>query len=69
MRWTEREPYAYWKGNPFVAPTRMDLLSCNASDKQDWHARVYIQVNIIHSFPSNAIFFFYLLTFLELVSS
>lgn len=43
-RWTEREPYAYWKGNPAVAATRMDLLKCNVSDKQDWNARVYAQV-------------------------
>ncbi|GAB2265208.1 hypothetical protein Dimus_000276 [Dionaea muscipula] len=43
MRWMEREPYAYWKGNPVVAATRMDLLKCNVSDKQDWYARVYTQ--------------------------
>ncbi|XP_027103793.1 uncharacterized protein [Coffea arabica] len=42
-RWVDREPYAYWKGNPHVAETRMDLLKCNASDKQDWGARVYAQ--------------------------
>ncbi|KAG6422575.1 hypothetical protein SASPL_119153 [Salvia splendens] len=42
-RWTDREPYAYWKGNPNVAATRMDLLKCNVSDKQDWNARVYAQ--------------------------
>lgn len=43
-RWMEREPYAYWKGNPAVAATRLDLLKCNVSDKQDWNARVYTQV-------------------------
>lgn len=43
-KWTEREPLAYWKGNPTVAETRMDLMKCNVSDKQDWHARVYAQV-------------------------
>uniref|UniRef100_A0A5B7ASI6 Putative glycosyltransferase n=1 Tax=Davidia involucrata TaxID=16924 RepID=A0A5B7ASI6_DAVIN len=42
-RWMDREPYAYWKGNPVVAATRMDLLKCNVSDKQDWNARVYSQ--------------------------
>ncbi|KAI3471132.1 hypothetical protein Pfo_027795 [Paulownia fortunei] len=42
-RWTDREPHAYWKGNPTVAATRMDLLKCNVSDKQDWNARVYAQ--------------------------
>ncbi|TMW89048.1 hypothetical protein EJD97_017709 [Solanum chilense] len=43
MKWTEREPYAYWKGNPVVAETRKDLLKCNVSEKQDWNARVYAQ--------------------------
>ncbi|XVE58539.1 hypothetical protein DITRI_Ditri04bG0177400 [Diplodiscus trichospermus] len=43
MRWEEREPYAYWKGNPNVAETRQALLKCNVSDKQDWGARVYAQ--------------------------
>ncbi|KAL1565562.1 hypothetical protein AAHA92_07764 [Salvia divinorum] len=42
-RWRDREPYAYWKGNPVIAGTRKDLLKCNVSDKQDWHARVYAQ--------------------------
>lgn len=40
----EREPYAFWKGNPEVTEKRMDLLKCNVSDKQDWNARVYAQV-------------------------
>lgn len=48
--WMEREPYAYWKGNPIVAETRMDLLKCNVSDKQDWNARVYAQVHHTHIF-------------------
>lgn len=42
-KWIDREPYAYWKGNPVVAETRMDLLKCNVSDKQEWNARVYAQ--------------------------
>ncbi|XP_028107697.1 O-glucosyltransferase rumi homolog [Camellia sinensis] len=42
-RWMEREAYAYWKGNPIVAATRMDLLKCNVSEKHDWGARVYAQ--------------------------
>ncbi|OVA16202.1 Lipopolysaccharide-modifying protein [Macleaya cordata] len=41
IKWTERDPYAYWKGNPKVATTRQDLLKCNVSDKQDWNARLY----------------------------
>ncbi|KAL9237302.1 hypothetical protein vseg_011869 [Gypsophila vaccaria] len=43
IKFLDRKPYAYWKGNPFVAPTRMDLLKCNVSDQQDWGARVFIQ--------------------------
>lgn len=43
-RWMDREAYAYWKGNPVVAATRVDLLKCNVSDKQDWGARLYNQV-------------------------
>ncbi|KAK1399534.1 O-glucosyltransferase rumi-like [Heracleum sosnowskyi] len=39
--WIDRNPYAYWKGNPVVAKSRMDLLKCNVSDKQDWNALVY----------------------------
>ncbi|KAL7003378.1 hypothetical protein U1Q18_004534 [Sarracenia purpurea var. burkii] len=42
-RWMDREAYAFWKGNPIVAPGRLDLLKCNVSDKQDWGARVYSQ--------------------------
>uniref|UniRef100_A0A2P2KD36 KDEL motif-containing protein 1 n=3 Tax=Rhizophora mucronata TaxID=61149 RepID=A0A2P2KD36_RHIMU len=42
-RWREREPFAYWKGNPAVAATRKDLMKCNVSEKQDWNARVYAQ--------------------------
>lgn len=47
ISWMDREPYAYWKGNPVVAETRMDLLKCNVSDKQDWNARVYAQVTSV----------------------
>ncbi|KVI04708.1 Lipopolysaccharide-modifying protein [Cynara cardunculus var. scolymus] len=42
-KWIDREPYAYWKGNPVVAETRMDLLKCNVSEKEDWNARVFAQ--------------------------
>ncbi|XP_022732867.1 protein O-glucosyltransferase 1-like [Durio zibethinus] len=42
-KWIDREPYAYWKGNPFVAKKRQDLLKCNVSDQQDWNARLFIQ--------------------------
>ena len=44
-KWKDRVPYAYWKGNPSVAPTRNDLLKCNVSNKDDWNTRLYTQVN------------------------
>ncbi|CAI9094016.1 OLC1v1029650C1 [Oldenlandia corymbosa var. corymbosa] len=43
IKWVDREPYAYWKGNPYVAETRQDLLKCNVSQQQDWNARLFIQ--------------------------
>ncbi|KAI3783995.1 hypothetical protein L1987_43086 [Smallanthus sonchifolius] len=43
IEWIDREPYAYWKGNPWVAEHRKDLLTCNVSNTQDWNARLYIQ--------------------------
>ncbi|CAN8287480.1 unnamed protein product [Cochlearia groenlandica] len=43
-KFKEREAYAYWKGNPFVAsPSREDLLTCNLSSLHDWNARIFIQ--------------------------
>ncbi|KAF8104092.1 hypothetical protein N665_0179s0001 [Sinapis alba] len=43
-KFMEREIYAYWKGNPFVAsPSREDLLTCNLSSQHDWNARIFIQ--------------------------
>lgn len=44
LKWSKREPYAYWKGNPYVGRTRMDMLKCNVSEKQDRNARIYKQV-------------------------
>ncbi|KAH9647103.1 CAP10 domain-containing protein [Citrus sinensis] len=41
MNWTDREPYAYWKGNPVVASSRQDLMKCNVSEGQEWNARLY----------------------------
>ncbi|KAK9181775.1 hypothetical protein WN944_024914 [Citrus x changshan-huyou] len=34
MNWTDREPYAYWKGNPVVASSRQDLMKCNNWKKE-----------------------------------
>ncbi|KAL3521532.1 hypothetical protein ACH5RR_019681 [Cinchona calisaya] len=42
-KWVDREPFAFWKGNPHVSLSRMDLLKCNLSDNQDWNLRVYAQ--------------------------
>jgi hypothetical protein len=42
--WPEREPYAYWKGNPDVSKERADLLRCNATGEGvDWNARLFRQ--------------------------
>lgn len=42
--WKDREPYAYWKGNPKVAEKRKELVKCNVSEEHDWNARIYEQV-------------------------
>ncbi|KAJ3693016.1 hypothetical protein LUZ60_012111 [Juncus effusus] len=39
--WRDRQPYAYWKGNPDVANIRKDLMTCNVSDEHDYNARLY----------------------------
>jgi hypothetical protein len=44
VTWSDREPYAYWKGNAAVAVSRQELVKCNVSSMQDWNARIYIQV-------------------------
>ncbi|XP_062226267.1 uncharacterized protein LOC133924648 isoform X2 [Phragmites australis] len=43
VRWSDRKPYAYWKGNPSVSVTRQELVRCNVSSTQDWNARIYNQ--------------------------
>ncbi|XP_022759545.1 O-glucosyltransferase rumi-like [Durio zibethinus] len=43
VKWEERTPYAYWRGNPYVAADRVDFLKCNLSDKYDWNVRLYSQ--------------------------
>ncbi|KAK7389991.1 hypothetical protein VNO78_25288 [Psophocarpus tetragonolobus] len=42
-KWKDRVPYAYWKGNPLVTPTRKDLMKCNVTEKNDWNTHLYIQ--------------------------
>ncbi|XWS46064.1 hypothetical protein CRYUN_Cryun14cG0032300 [Craigia yunnanensis] len=43
IKWENRVPYAYWKGNPYVAQDRIDFLKCKLSDKYDWNVRLYKQ--------------------------
>eukprot|EP01018_Ginkgo_biloba_P015846 Gb_34473 [translate_table: standard] len=43
VEWADRDPTAYWKGNPYVSRGRQDLLKCNLSNTHDWNARLYIQ--------------------------
>ncbi|GAV79998.1 Glyco_transf_90 domain-containing protein [Cephalotus follicularis] len=40
-RWMEREPHAYWKGNPNFIQPRQDVMKCNVTEHQDWNLRVY----------------------------
>lgn len=46
VKWEDRVPYAYWKGNPHVSPIRADLMRCNFSDKYDPMVCLYVQVYI-----------------------
>ncbi|XP_062184736.1 uncharacterized protein LOC133888482 isoform X2 [Phragmites australis] len=55
VRWLDREPYAYWKGNPSVSVTRQELVKCNVSSTQDWNARIYNQAQRIGKQASNFI--------------
>ncbi|GER57452.1 hypothetical protein STAS_35260 [Striga asiatica] len=41
MKWKNREPYAYWKGNSKLGIARRDLIKCNASEGKDWKARLF----------------------------
>ncbi|XVE77112.1 hypothetical protein DITRI_Ditri13aG0035900 [Diplodiscus trichospermus] len=43
IKWENREPYAHWKGNPYVSADRVELLKCNLTDKHDWNVRLYRQ--------------------------
>nr|CAB3465614.1 unnamed protein product [Digitaria exilis] len=45
LPWKDREPYAFWKGNPNVSGLRRDLMRCNGTDDggKDWHVRVFRQ--------------------------
>ncbi|XP_010512465.1 PREDICTED: uncharacterized protein LOC104788418 [Camelina sativa] len=43
VKWKDRVPYAYWKGNPLVSLRRMNFMKCNFSDKYDPMVRLYEQ--------------------------
>ncbi|KAJ4785129.1 O-glucosyltransferase rumi-like protein (DUF821) [Rhynchospora pubera] len=43
LKWKNREPYAYWKGNSGVAWTRGDLMRCNISNGEEYNARLFSQ--------------------------
>ncbi|KFK35325.1 hypothetical protein AALP_AA5G269900 [Arabis alpina] len=43
IKWEDREPYAYWKGNSHVSLERRNLMTCNFSDKYDPMVRLYDQ--------------------------
>ncbi|KAG7629283.1 putative protein xylosyltransferase [Arabidopsis thaliana] len=43
VKWNDRVPYAYWKGNSGVHRERGNLMKCNFSDKYDPMVRLYEQ--------------------------
>ncbi|XP_010523738.1 PREDICTED: O-glucosyltransferase rumi homolog [Tarenaya hassleriana] len=43
VKWKDRVPYAYWKGNPGVSSLRAELMRCNFSDKYDPMVHLYAQ--------------------------
>ncbi|GJR92397.1 O-glucosyltransferase Rumi [Tanacetum coccineum] len=52
VKWMDRLPYAYWKGNPDVSPIRVDLKKCNVNytSNVDWNTRLFFQNPItLHS--------------------
>ncbi len=56
IKWKDRKPKAFWKGNQTTSFRREDLIKCNVSDKYDWNTRQYSQV-----------IFFFLTKFLDLI--
>ncbi|PKI45425.1 hypothetical protein CRG98_034230 [Punica granatum] len=41
-RWKDRDPHAFWKGNPWVSPKRRDLMGCKQNKDMDWNARLSV---------------------------
>lgn len=46
IKWNDRDPHAFWKGNPWVSPKRRDLMTCKPNKDMDWNARLYVVVRI-----------------------
>jgi len=46
IKWTNRIPYAFWKGNSEVARIRRELAKCNTTEEHDWNIRIENIVNI-----------------------
>ena len=57
VRWPERQPYAFWKGAPARFRIRHELMRCNASNGQEWNARLFSQV-LQEKLPFLFFFFF-----------
>ncbi|KAH1199728.1 hypothetical protein GmHk_18G053016 [Glycine max] len=45
IKWKDRLPYAFWKGNTWVSHKRNDLTKCNASDQHDSYAQIHPLLN------------------------
>ncbi|KAG9441174.1 hypothetical protein H6P81_017028 [Aristolochia fimbriata] len=45
VKWEDRQPFAFWKGNPSTSSYRRDLLRCNVSKTKEWNARIFAQLN------------------------
>ncbi|KAL6839587.1 hypothetical protein ACP4OV_030526 [Aristida adscensionis] len=43
VRWPQRQPYAFWKGNTQMFRMRNELMRCNVSNGQEWNARIFNQ--------------------------
>ncbi|KAL7591919.1 hypothetical protein Lser_V15G31626 [Lactuca serriola] len=41
IKWKDREPYAYWKGNTYTGKARRDLAKCNSDGTHEWNARIH----------------------------
>ncbi|KAJ7962359.1 O-glucosyltransferase rumi-like [Quillaja saponaria] len=41
IKWKDRVPFAYWKGNPDV--NRKDLMVCRGSNEKEWNTLLYAQ--------------------------